>query len=49
MDLDTFKKKLKSNGYDGATGAKRALGRVNMTKNEKAQARAAIDRKYKGK
>jgi hypothetical protein len=46
MDLDAFKKKLKSNEYDGATGARRALGRAHMNKAEKTQAAAAIDRKF---
>jgi hypothetical protein len=46
MDLDTFKKRLKSNEYAGATGARRALGRAKMSKTEKAQAAAAVDRKF---
>lgn len=47
VTLKVFKRKLKNNDYSGATGARRALGRVqSMSKADKNAAKSAIDRKF---
>jgi len=46
MTLDGFKQKLKAGEYKDATGARRGAGKAELTEDEKAQARKAIDKHF---
>jgi len=46
MTLKEFQKKLRSDGYAGYQGARRAAGKHGFNPKEKALAHKAIDRKY---
>lgn len=46
VTLETFKAKLKANGYDSATAARRAVGKASWSDDEKDSARKAIDKHF---